>query len=420
MTKPTKKLTTALMRAAQEGHKSVVKLMLKYKSNVNSINLEQMSPLMLASQRGHQEVVAMLIEHGADTEATTTQNSTSLMLACKRGKFKTVEVLIANGAELMRKDYKGRTAKDTVTKAISQFDGQVMDSNDAGVNYNSDTRVLYQNLKMVLSLLDPVHQAHLMRMQARIQRNFLFSKLYVLLQNCRATIPVLDSSPHFDTAAPSITIHQIIPSKLEHLISDKSSVAIVLTMALPALVMELVASYLPLPNLYEKRLLLLNRQCHIDPKCAIRSAFLFIDEILGDRNGLFLHACDEVREPPPSSEFMSWAEWRRRINIRQWQSQASNCPNTETETDQFSISLMGILVVGSRSEQLEALLKNSPYNMPLDLIRRLKKYYKLQQLVTTFVDGVHFEGSMALDVYYLADGVVSWYTRCTKHYNIIM
>jgi len=57
--------TTALMRAAQEGHQQVVEALLGHGADVNKRNHERMNALMLASQRGHDTIVEMLIKHGA-------------------------------------------------------------------------------------------------------------------------------------------------------------------------------------------------------------------------------------------------------------------------------------------------------------------------------------------------------------------
>lgn len=57
--------TTALMRAAQEGHQEVVEALLGQSADVNKRNHERMNALMLASQRGHDAIVKMLIDHGA-------------------------------------------------------------------------------------------------------------------------------------------------------------------------------------------------------------------------------------------------------------------------------------------------------------------------------------------------------------------
>lgn len=100
------------MRASQEGHVEICKLLISYKVDVNKKNLEGMSALMLAAQRGHEDVLTLLIRHNAAIDDQTYQGSTALMLACKRGHVKCVEVLVAVGCEIYSQDLRGRTAHE--------------------------------------------------------------------------------------------------------------------------------------------------------------------------------------------------------------------------------------------------------------------------------------------------------------------
>ena len=68
-----KKGTTALMRAAQEGHGTVVQRLLLDRCDVNARNEDGMNALMLGSQRGHHEIVRELIEHKAAIDGRTVQ-----------------------------------------------------------------------------------------------------------------------------------------------------------------------------------------------------------------------------------------------------------------------------------------------------------------------------------------------------------
>lgn len=108
--------TTALMRASQEGHVAISKLLIENNADVNRKNLEGMNALMLASQRGHADMVQLLIKCGALMDEQTSQGSTALMLACKRGHAKCVEVLVSMGAEIYIRDARLRTARDTATR----------------------------------------------------------------------------------------------------------------------------------------------------------------------------------------------------------------------------------------------------------------------------------------------------------------
>eukprot|EP01031_Cornospumella_fuschlensis_P028574 gene28574-34495_t len=108
--------TTALMRASQEGHADIARVLLRHNVDVNRKNLEGMNALMLASQRGHGDLVELLIQHKASIDEQTGQGSTALMLACKRGHEKCAQVLVSYGAEVYMRDRRQRTARDTAMK----------------------------------------------------------------------------------------------------------------------------------------------------------------------------------------------------------------------------------------------------------------------------------------------------------------
>lgn len=104
------------MRASQEGHVQISRLLIHAGADVNRKNNEGMNALMLASQRGHSDMALLLIKAGAGIDEKTQQGSTALMLACKRGNEKVVEVLVSMGAELYIRDSKQRCARDTAEK----------------------------------------------------------------------------------------------------------------------------------------------------------------------------------------------------------------------------------------------------------------------------------------------------------------
>jgi ankyrin repeat protein len=258
--------TTPLMRAAQEGHYEICALLLKHGANVNCRNTEHMSALMLAAQRGHAKVCQLLIDKGhAELNATTMQSSTPLMLACKRGHAEVVQVLLTAGCELSIRDSRGRTARD-IAKRRQNF--------------------------ALMQLLDPDVQLHLMQMSVRKVRNLEMLKLWTLLQQERAHVPLMHSV--------RVSIHHVHKYLR---ISKGSKSALIRTMTLPAPLVELIATFLPLPRLWEWRSALIVRKCTVDPDAAIAASLEIIDEVLDE--GGFVHACDEAHVTPPTN-FSSW------------------------------------------------------------------------------------------------------------------
>jgi ankyrin repeat protein len=270
--------TTPLMRAAQEGHFDIVALLLKKGAEVNRRNNEQMSALMLASQRGHASIVELLVDAGAQVDAMTTQDSTSLMLACKRGHVNVVRVLVTAGCELWIRDSRGRTAKDMAVR---------------------------KNASELVTLLDPDVQVDLMRRKSRTQRNYTMVQMWTLLQQERARVPLMLSNA---------SIHNVTADLL---ITTGSFSALVRTMALPAPLLEHIASYMPLPRLWERRTALILKQCTVDPNAAIAASLELIDEALVE--GGFVEACDEANVTPPTS-FSSWVRIRSGVcvNSHSW------------------------------------------------------------------------------------------------------
>lgn len=250
-------------------HKDVVKLLLQHNSFVNRLNDDRMSALMLCSQRGHARVVKMLIKSGAETDAVTQQNSTSLMLAIKRRHLDVARILVASGTELMLKDNKNRTVLETCEK---------------------------RGLTDFVEILTSSAQVRLMQEDSRKIRNFCMVRLWTLLQLERAHIKIFNTEMTVHKVAENLDnpiFRQLCPSKR----------ALVRSMTMPAPVMELITSFVPLPLLYEIRLMLLASRSLVDPNSAVFNAVDFIDEVLEE--GGLLEAFDAAGVIPPQS-FSSW------------------------------------------------------------------------------------------------------------------
>jgi ankyrin repeat protein len=414
--------TTPLMRAAQEGHYEICDLLLKHGAHVNCRNTEHMSALMLAAQRGHAKVCQLLIDKGrAELNATTLQSSTPLMLACKRGHAEVVQVLLTAGCELSIRDSRGRTARDTAKRR--------------------------QNFAL-MQLLDPDVQLHLMQMSIRKVRNLEMLKLWTLLQQERAHVPLMHSV--------RVSIHHVHKYLR---INKGSKSALIRTMTLPAPLVELIATFLPLPRLWEWRSALIVRKCTVDPDAAVAASLEIIDEVLDE--GGFVHACDEAHVTPPTN-FSSWREWKV------WDSRSENNNDRDTafadaarQPERHNIllaTLPGLArfvvepadnvggstllhptgatpersnesyvqrrrgmcflqLLAHRTTMLARVLNQPPYNMPAPLIQKLITVSDVQSLSRRMgSQGVHFEASVAVEMLVLVNSVCAWYTcmRCEE------
>ncbi|KAF1336519.1 Wd repeat-containing protein 1-b, partial [Globisporangium splendens] len=94
--------TTALHRAAQEGHIEIIRYLLHQGTNLHDRVLDESkdTALHIAVKKGHTAVVMCLLEAGAAIEARNAANDTPLLAAIRSNHLHVVEVLIAKGASI--------------------------------------------------------------------------------------------------------------------------------------------------------------------------------------------------------------------------------------------------------------------------------------------------------------------------------
>jgi len=349
-----------------------------------------MTSLMLASQRNRPEIVKTLILAGSHIDLSTKKNSTALMLASKQGHVDVVKVLLAAGAELMLRDSRGRTARDSAIQ-----------------------RTKYG----VLEYLCPEAQILLMRKAARTERNYLFVKIWTLLQQERAHVVVITGKDSVTgvVSERKMTIHDAASSILEKSSANRNegggcvpnnlawehvdmSVRVVIqAMTLPEPLIELIAGYLPLPNLFNVRLDALRRRCHIDPDSTISCSLDLIDEVLDEAG--FGKACDIAKVFPPIENFGTWSKWRA------WGKESESNKETMLESRRMKC-LLDVLAHGP--PELTRILVKAPFSIPVALITRLKENSDIQSVVRR-MRGVHFEVGVALDMVILTGDVLAWW-----------
>jgi len=94
---------TLLWRAAANGNKRAVEILIKMKATMN-VFPEHTSPLWIAASNGHSEICKILIQNKANIEFTTKQGGiTPLWRASFHGHLECVKVLVENGAKLETK-----------------------------------------------------------------------------------------------------------------------------------------------------------------------------------------------------------------------------------------------------------------------------------------------------------------------------
>jgi len=91
-------LELALIRAANNGHKVCVNLLLEHKVNVAATNGNEDTALVLAAQNGHLYIAKLLLDHGCPINHQNSMGYNALMKACENGSIEIVDMLLKHGA----------------------------------------------------------------------------------------------------------------------------------------------------------------------------------------------------------------------------------------------------------------------------------------------------------------------------------
>ena len=102
---------TPLWAAAASGHLDIVKILMERNADVDGRTSSNSTPLRAAAYIGRLDIVSYLVENGADVNARNkTHEHTPLMIACYNGHSKVVTYLIESGANIDLQDKEGNTA----------------------------------------------------------------------------------------------------------------------------------------------------------------------------------------------------------------------------------------------------------------------------------------------------------------------
>ena len=100
---------TPLWAAALAGHLDVVELLIERNAEIDSRTLTDSTPLRVAAHGGRLNIVTYLVEHGADVNARNDDGGTPLMITCYNGHMNVATYLVEHGAIIHLQDKNGNT-----------------------------------------------------------------------------------------------------------------------------------------------------------------------------------------------------------------------------------------------------------------------------------------------------------------------
>ena len=126
---------TPLHRAARNGHKELVQVLIANGAEVNAKDRWDCTPLHYAPFNGRKELVEVLIANGSDVNAKDSWGGTPLFNAAHYGHKELAELLIANGADVNAKDRLGYTPLYEAVSNKHKDTIRVLVANGADVNF---------------------------------------------------------------------------------------------------------------------------------------------------------------------------------------------------------------------------------------------------------------------------------------------
>jgi ankyrin repeat protein len=122
---------TALHKAADNGWRRIVEMLLASGAEVNAVSHKGHTPLHRAA-RGHKGTLETLLAAGADVHAESNKGHTALHSAAARGQLAIAEALVGAGSDANAKDKCGRTLLHVVASEGQSKVGPLLIRNGCG------------------------------------------------------------------------------------------------------------------------------------------------------------------------------------------------------------------------------------------------------------------------------------------------
>lgn len=116
---------TALHVAAEQGHSSVVQLLLDNGAGVDTLDCERLTALHKAAKQGHASVVQLLLDNGARQDARDDCQMTPLLCACDSKRESVIALFARRQLDFSFRDKSGRSAWQI---AINSHNGKISQS----------------------------------------------------------------------------------------------------------------------------------------------------------------------------------------------------------------------------------------------------------------------------------------------------
>jgi hypothetical protein len=463
--------TTPLMRAAQQGHISVVMLLVAHGAKIYKRNRFGMSPLMFAAQAGHTDICQFLIQTEPDFwfYELPDHKVTPLLLASKRGHANIVRALVSADFNLFFKDRNGRTVQEVISHEIERRlkasevppphedrqqqanrrrrlnDNHYLDQIDFGDEDDEYMKfVPIESYQKIVHMLKPNIQVELMQFRRRAKRSFEIIRVHTLLQSQRANIKITDGTTYdIGTAVEMLTTlkktsHSTNNTQRdtqldEYLIRlSRSDQMLLRVMLLPTPLVQAISQFIPIPLSFIERVDNVEHfilESEENSNCAISLTLDVIDELLEE--GGFLSACDAAQIPAPTPH-PTWCQWKHSAKAthvwndvtntisreRLSRSPMTECPpplplNVRQPTIAEQRRLVGYTSLLSKYESntnIVSILLHQPYQMPRRIIDKLIRIADIASLCRRCDDHqtIDFGKDTASDVIALADDLYSW------------
>ncbi len=102
--------STPLFKAVREGHVDAARLLLQRGANINVVDTYGKTPLMEASALWYEDMVPMLLQFKPAQDVKDEAGKTAFMHACENGRLEAVELLFDESIPLDMRDDEGKTA----------------------------------------------------------------------------------------------------------------------------------------------------------------------------------------------------------------------------------------------------------------------------------------------------------------------